>query len=320
MTRSAIPYTRDGLDRAAHRRKDAAWLAARLADPATGYLVLWRNSHQVLDGPEGPTPAVLDGSEATLALELAAEIVFLGWEPAGRDPAVPASGRALFALDLSPLEADEVLQAVGGRGHFSDLRALGPGLSLMDGTRLAYVRALFHWHERHRYCGRCGRPTETVEGGHARICTEGDCGITQFPRTDPAVIMLVHDGGDRCVLGHNPRMPPGMHSTLAGFVEPGEDIEGAVIREVAEEVGLRVPRDGLRYFGAQPWPFPGSLMLGFFARAEPGALTVDPAELASADWFHRDWLRASPEDESFRLPRADSIAALLIRTWLDREV
>jgi NAD+ diphosphatase len=129
--------------------------------------------------------------------------------------------------------------------------------------------------------------------------------------------MLVHDGGDHCVLGSHPRMPPGMHSTLAGFVEPGESLEEAVAREVAEEVGLTVEPTSVRYFASQPWPFPSSLMVGFHARAPYRPLTVDPVELSRARWFHRKEVLESPEDESFRIPRADSIAHELIRAWLE---
>ena len=311
MTQGPISYTRDGLDRAAHRRKDAAWLAARQADPASGFLAVWRARNHVLYGETGPRPAVLDGAHAGDALARAEEVAFVGWASDG-----PDAGRALFALDLSSLDEAAALRAVNGDGAFADLREVGPALSVTDGTRLAYVRALVHWHRRHRYCGGCGAPTVARDGGHARACTREGCDLTHFPRTDPAVIMLVHDGGERCVLGQNTRMPAGMHSTLAGFVEPGEDIEGAVIREVAEEVGLHVPRAGLAYVGSQPWPFPGSLMLGFLARAEAAPLTVDPEELTTARWIHRDEVVNSPEDETFRLPRADSIAYALIRRWL----
>ena len=126
--------------------------------------------------------------------------------------------------------------------------------------------------------------------------------------------MLVHDGGDRCVMGRQKVWPAGMHSTLAGFVEPGESLEEAVTREVMEEVGLAV-RD-VTYHSSQPWPFPSSIMLGFHARGDFGALTVDETEVESARWFSRAELRASPEDETLKLPRRDSIARRLIEDWL----
>ena len=306
MSPRDLPYTFAALDRAADKRKDPAWLAARLADPATGFTVVWRRRNLVIESPSR-RPLFLERENASLALELAEEIVFLGLY----------GHRAVFALDLSPLEPVEAEQAVGHVGAFRDLREVGPAVAQGDGALLAYARAMVFWHGRHRFCGRCGAPTESADGGHSRVCTSDHCGISHFPRTDPAVIMLVHDGGDYCVLGHNKRMPPGMHSTLAGFVEPGESVEEAVSREVNEEVGLSVDPEAIRYFGTQPWPFPCSLMVGFHVRAEWRALHVDPMELVSARWFHHEELRRSPEDGSFALPRADSIARRLIEAWLE---
>src|SRR3546814_20543947 len=125
-----------------------------------------------------------------------------------------------------------------------------------DGALLAYARGLAHWHARHRFCGVCGAPTASEKGGHQRRCTNGGCAAVHFPRTDPAVIMLVHDGGDRCLLGRQPTWAPGMHSTLAGFVEPGASPEEAVVRETWEEVGLRLGVEEVRSPSSQPWPAP----------------------------------------------------------------
>jgi NAD+ diphosphatase len=307
MTAPEIPYTRCPLDRAGNQRRDPAWVAARLLEPGTLFAPVWNNRNLVRATPS-LRPHYLSGAQASMALELAEEVVFLGLDD---------DRRAVFALDLSPLEQDDAVQAVGGEGQFKDLREVGPLLGQGDGALLAFARGIVYWHGRHRFCARCGRPTEAKDAGHARVCTGPDCGASSFPRTDPAVIMLVHDGGARCVLGRHARFPPGMHSTLAGFVEPGESLEEAVAREVAEEVGLEVPLEGVRYFASQPWPFPSSLMLGFHARAEARPLVVDPEELEGARWFHRDELLQSPEDETFRMPRADSIARRLIQAWLD---
>jgi NAD+ diphosphatase len=306
MARPRIPYTGCRLDRAARRRGDPAWVAARLLDRATRFLALWNDRNLVTD-TRPPAPVYLQGERASLALELADEVVLLGLD----------GGAAVFAVDLTPLEEDEALQAVGDAGSFLDLRRVGPSLGQAEGALLAYARGLIHWHARHRYCPRCGQPTEATEAGFARVCTGRTCGATQFPRTDPAVIMLVHDGGEHCVLGRHARFPPGMHSTLAGFVEPGECLEEAVAREVAEEVGLQVPVENVRYFASQPWPFPGSLMLGFHAACAAAPLDVDETELAGARWFHRDELLNAPEDDRLSLPRRDSIARRLIATWLD---
>jgi NAD+ diphosphatase len=175
---------------------------------------------------------------------------------------------------------------------------------------------MLNWHRRHGFCSVCGAATASREAGHVRRCTDPDCGAHCFPRTDPAVIMLVHDGGDRVVLGRKASMLPGQHSILAGFVEPGESLEDAVRREVFEEVGLELGE--VIYHSSQPWPFPANIMLGFTARATTFDLNVDYNELEDgARWFTRDFLRSSPEDESFRLPRRDSISRRLVNEWLE---
>jgi NAD+ diphosphatase len=175
-----------------------------------------------------------------------------------------------------------------------------------------------HWHQRHHFCGVCGSPTRSEEAGHQRRCTNSACNAVHFPRTDPAVIMAVSDGArngkDRLLLGRQASWPPGMRSVLAGFVEPGESLEEAVAREVKEEVGIEV--EDVRYHSSQPWPFPGSIMLGFNAHALSTEIRLSPEEIAEAAWYTREQLRASPEDESFRLPRRDSIARRLVEGWI----
>ena len=147
-----------------------------------------------------------------------------------------------------------------------------------------------------------------------RKCTNDDCAIEHFPRLDPAVIMLVHDGGDRLILGRNKNWQVGQHSVLAGFVESGESLEDSVAREIYEEAGVTVT--DIRYHSSQPWPFPSSIMLGFTARATALTLNVNREELEDAAWFTRDDLLNSPEDNNFRLPRKDSISRRLIEDWM----
>jgi NAD+ diphosphatase len=240
---------------------------------------------------------------------MAQAVIFLGLNGA----------RAYMALDLSSLDAPESHPELAGRGAFRDLREVGPLMGRSEAAILAYARGTTHWHRRHGFCGVCGSATRSRSGGHVRVCTNTDCGAQHFPRTDPAVIMLVHDGGERCVLGRQKIWLPGMHSTLAGFVEPGESLEESVAREIKEEVGLDLDLAQIAYHSSQPWPFPSSLMLGFHARCQYGPRTVDPRELESARWATREELRQSPEDDSFRLPRKDSIARRLIEDWLAEE-
>lgn len=296
-------YACGSIDRAAHRRKDSDWLAAARAAPETRILPVWR-ARSLLTGPdEAPRMALLhpDGGWGD-------EAVLLGL----RD------GAAVFAVDLSALETPEehpaVAPCIEAGGRFADLRQVGPLMQHDEGSLCAYARGLTHWNARHRFCGVCGAPAASAEAGHVRTCSNPECGTPHFPRTDPAVIMLVHDGADRCLLGRQAAWPPGMHSTLAGFVEPGECLEEAVAREVFEEVGVRVA--DVRYRSSQPWPFPSSLMLGFTARALPGELTVATDELESACWVSRDVLRTLGPGDDFRLPRLDSIARRLIEDWI----
>ena len=298
-------YAANGLDRAGHRRRDAAWLAERLAHPETRFVPVWRSQSLVLGLASGAPEAVLLAREALVALE--GEPILLGLR----------EERAFFALDLSTREAP--LEAIRAPREppieFADLRRVGPLLARPDGALLAYARGIVHWHGRHRFCGVCGSPTRSEEGGHVRRCTDDACNAQHFPRTDPAVIMLVTDG-DRALLGRQKIWPKGQHSTLAGFVEPGESLEEAVAREVKEETGIVV--EDVAYHSSQPWPFPSSIMLGFTARAATTEIDLDPEELESARWFERAYILAHPEDNEFRLPRRDSIARRLIEDWLKR--
>ena len=309
--REPNPYAAGPLERADHLRQDQTWLSASLTDPETRFVPVWRSRNLMATYQESGETALTAASAVWLAVEEAAEAirqtaetVFLGL----------AEGRAYVALDLSHLEESKAESLTGPGSRFRDLREVGPLLGRDEGAVLAYARGLVHWHNRHRFCGVCGRPTESTQGGHVRLCTNRDCGASHFPRTDPAVIMLVHDGGDRCVLGRQRIWPPGMHSTLAGFVETGESLEDAVAREVQEEVGLAL--HDIHYHSSQPWPFPSSIMLGFHAEARHAPLEVNTDELESAAWYSRADLVSSPEDQSFRLPRLDSIARRLIHDWL----
>lgn len=190
-----------------------------------------------------------------------------------------------------------------GDAELRELRALLAVLPEAE-ARLA-VRALhvLEWSRTHRFCGRCGAPNEEVEGQLSRRCPR--CGLTSFPRISPAVIVLVRRG-DEVLLGRGNHLPPGLFSTLAGFVEPGETLEETVRREVREEVGVEL--GAVRYFGSQPWPFPDSLMVGFFADWESGEIRADPGELAEARWFRLGEL--PPVPPSF------SIARSLVEAWV----
>jgi NAD+ diphosphatase len=208
--------------------------------------------------------------------------------------------------------------------RWQTLREVGPSADDLDAGLLVSAIALEQWHQRHTHCPLCGTPTVESQAGWTRTCPADDS--EHFPRTDPAVIMLIHDGGDLALLGRGPQWGAGRFSTLAGFVEPGESLESAVAREVHEEVGIAIT--DIRYLGSQPWPFPASLMLGFIARLEGDpAITLDPVEMAEAGWFTRqeisearDWtdeeLPPDPERRLRAIPPRFSISRYLIDRWL----
>ena len=305
--RSHNALAEPAVDRRSERRGDADWLARRLADPASRLTAVWRERSLVFDahaGERGPVPGAVAAVEAAGLVEQAEDAVFLG----------EADGVAWFSVDLSDRE-DPLAGPLRGAGRFVELRQVGAAMSGRGGNLLAYARAMATWHRRHRFCGRCGAATESRNAGHLRVCTS--CGAEHFPRTDPAVIMLVHteagDGG-ACLLGRQASWPPGMFSALAGFVEPGESLESAVAREVLEETGIAV--DSVRYHSSQPWPFPTSIMLGFYATSPGGDVRVDADELEQAVWATRSELEYALRAREVRLPPPFSIARRLIDDWL----
>ena len=294
-------YTGSPLDRCSGQRDDAAFVEASLADDAALFVPVWRARSLMRGVEQGQPEAVLLSRAGAQAVRMAGgPWAFLGiWEK-----------RPVFAIDCST--ADDPMPLLPPEmGSFSDLRGVAGLLPEGEASVLAHARGLLHWRVKHRFCGVCGTPTEPRSAGNATACP--GCGAQHFPRTDPAVIMLVVRG-DSCLLGHSTRFPTvTMYSTLAGFVEPGESFEEAVRREVMEEAGIIVGRVG--YHSSQPWPFPASIMIGFHAEGLSEAITIDPEELRDARWFTRDELRRA-EELGFSLPRADSIARRLIEDWL----
>jgi NAD+ diphosphatase len=292
-------YADSPLDRASRLRDDAAWLADATHAAATKYVPLWQ-SKSLLRGVEAgkPRAVFMPASWAAPFLEAGAPRLLLG---------IDAAGAAYFGLDLAAETEPPPVEDCA----FHDLRMVGPGLDPGEASILAHARGALHWRRRHGFCGVCGGACHPHAAGNVLICAK--CGTHHFPRTDPAVIMLVARE-DRVLLGHSTRFPKlTMYSTLAGFVEPGESLEDAVRREVWEESDIRVGR--VTYHSSQPWPFPGSIMLGFYAEALTDAITIDPNELTDARWFTRADLREHAA-LGFDLPRRDSIARRLIEDWI----
>jgi len=261
------------------------------------------------EGEDPPRPVLLTVAEAsTLVQNLRETSILLG----------ALEGAAHFAVDLSDIECPEKDSELAGRGHFVSLRRIGPFIDRTNGGLLAYAQAMVHWHQQHRFCGTCGSPTRSEEAGHWLRCTSDRCKTLQFPRTDPAMIVRVtHD--DRCLLGRQSRWPARRYSVLAGFVEPGESLEDAVVREVFEEAGVRV--EDVEYHSSQPWPFPASLMIGFTASARDDSINIDGDELEDVRWFSRDQLDEEVAAGNVILPSEIALAHHLIDGWyrLDRE-
>jgi NAD+ diphosphatase len=297
-------YTGSKLDRVSARRDDTAWVGAALAAPEALFLPVWRSRNLMTGVEEGRPEAVFLDAEAAAALRLT-DGAGAPWALLGLQGEVP-----VFAVDISA-EEDPLPLLPTGLGSFTDLRAVAGALPGEEASILAHARGLMHWRSRHRFCGVCGTAVEPRSAGNEVQCPA--CGTHHFPRTDPAVIMLAING-ERALLGHSTRFPKSnMYSTLAGFVEPGESLEEAVAREVFEESGILVGR--VSYHSSQPWPFPASIMLGFYAQAETETITIDPQELVDARWFTRAQLR-EPDQHGISLPRVDSIARRLIEDWI----
>ncbi|MBV9150183.1 MAG: NAD(+) diphosphatase [Alphaproteobacteria bacterium] len=290
------------LDRASERRRDSAWIAGLLNDPAARVLPLW----ELRPPTRGDADVRLDWQPLSPwreAIERGATLVFLGLE----------EGRPYFAID-----ADSAEIGAGSNREPLDARSLAPLLSGGEAAILAEARSLIDWHARHGFCAQCGAPTRVESAGWVRRCPA--CKASHYPRSDPVTIMLAVRG-DYGLLGRNRRRPGARFSCLAGFMEPGETLEEGVRREVHEESGVRVGR--VKYLACQPWPFPSTLMMGFLCEALSEEITVDPEELAEARWFHRDEIRAmvaraasGPDDPTqVSLPGPVAIAHHICRRW-----
>jgi NAD+ diphosphatase len=282
-------------DRLHAHRDDEDWLESRWRDPGSRALVVAGNRVRVEDGriDWAHPKAAPDGIRLLLG---------------------DSEGRTHFAVIVDAARDEQ-----GASDGWMPLRGLLPALAegAVGGEAALVLHALgmAEWLHATRFCPRCGGPLSPRASGHQLICSDGHL---QFPRTDPAVIMLIATGepgsdDERCLLGRQKVWPEGRFSTLAGFCEPGESLENAVRREVAEETGVGVGE--VTYFGNQPWPLPASLMLGFTGRATSTEIRVDDDEIAEAHWFSRVELREAAESGEMRLPGAVSISRSLIETW-----
>jgi NAD+ diphosphatase len=280
------------VDRSGERRKDSEWLEEASTSEEARFVPVWGS--RCLVGGDPPHAMLLKRAQVAEFID-DEQLVFLGL----------FRNQPAFAVAIG----SDVEQPFIDLGHFEGLRFLGTMLPLDEANLVAHARALVLWHASQLYCGVCGAVSVPAAGGNTRRCSNPECGREIFPRTDPAVIVLVtHE--DRCLLGRQASWPEGRYSTIAGFVEPGESLEDAVRREVFEETNIRVK--AIRYHSSQPWPFPSALMLGFIADASTTEIRLNDAELEDARWFTREQLLS----DFPRLPFRISIARRLVDHWI----
>ena len=296
-----LVLSRGDLDRAAHLRADVAWQARHRWSAASR--VIWVGDGGVALAGTADDLWLTPANEVDAGLEL----TFLG---------VDGAGTAFYAAHVADRDAAPLPAVV----RWGGLRDVGATLSGRDAGMAVTAIAIDNWMHTHLRCPVCGEPTVSHAAGWSRRCPLD--GTDHFPRTDPAVIMLVIDRQDRALLGRQARWSPGWFSTLAGFVESGESAEAAVRREVSEEAGVVIGDgpDDIRYLGSQPWPFPCSLMLGYHAWTDDPTVEVDGVEIAEARWFSRDQLDAACASGDVRLPPSVSIARKLVERWYGSEL
>ena len=290
------------LDRGEVERRDEEWLTAQASDPSSLMLPMWQ-----LNVPVSSDHALTwMPPEEIQRLNVEGEPIYLG----------RLNGVSHFVLDVSSVERSDIEK---DGLTFEDARTTAEYMSGTDSGIVAQARAQLSWHNRHGFCAVCGNPTHIARGGQVRRCAE--CGTEHYPRTDPVVITVVHDG-ERCLLGQSRGRLVAMrrYSALAGFMDQGECIEEAVAREVMEEAGIQV--GAVRYHSSQPWPFPSSLMIGCHADAATTDIHFDAEEMADVQWFTRDEVQLALEErsENLAIPGPTAIAHHLIRAWANGEV
>jgi NAD+ diphosphatase len=296
-------FTSVRLDRLAEYRDQPEWVEQALKSDAARFVPLWRNRSLLADAGDGQMAIYLKSGEFENS-ETAQPPTLLGTD----------GKRYFFAVSISDRQQEQVL-ADRPEAKFLDLRLASIDIDAKHAGVLAYAKALLYWQYRHAFCGVCGSPNHLESSGHKLKCNSRKCGRESFPRIDPAIIVLVTHG-DACLLGRNSNWPPRRFSTLAGFVEPGESLEDAVVREVFEESSVKLKE--IRYVSSQPWPFPASAMCGFNAEAVSRECHSSD-EMEEIRWLTAAGLEAAVKKDEVRLPPPVSIAFRLIADWFDRQ-
>ena len=296
-------FTSVRLDRLVEYREDPEWVTAAQNSDAARFVPLWHSRSLLAKDDEGQVAVYLKPGELD-QLDAIQPPTLLGTD----------GKRYFFAVSINDSQREEVL-ASHPEARFIDLRRASVDMDAKHAGVLAYAKALHYWQHRHIFCGVCGSPNRLLSSGHKLVCSNDECARQTFPRIDPAIIVLITHN-NACLLGRNANWPPKHFSTLAGFVEPGESLEDAVVREVYEEAQVRLNK--IRYVSSQPWPFPASSMCGFYAEAENRDCTVGE-ELEELRWYTADELDIAVMEDSVRLSPPVSIAFRLLADWYHKQ-
>jgi len=305
----SLALARGWVDRAAEHRDDHEWLEAAWGDESSRVLVVHH----------GRAAAVVDHEAGGVRGSAQLHYLRPSQAPDGGVRVLLAVVEGTAYLGLLLDVAEEAPPEPPGTAWLG-LREVGAALGDVDASVLVAAVALANWHASHPRCPKCGIATEPAQAGWSRVCPDDES--QHFPRSDPAVIVLVRDADDRALLGRRVDWPAGFFSTLAGFVEAGESAEAAVLRELSEEAGVDIDPSALDYLGSQPWPFPSSLMLGYHARLAPGSRVAVPdgVEIEEVRWFTREEMLAACRSGELRIPPAVSIARRLVEAWYGGEL
>ncbi len=294
-------FTNSDLDREVHYRKQKQTIQEFLTLPSARFIVFLDDQFLAQVG-HNCQYALLSSEQLAQVQCEDSQIVYLGSKSSTR----------LFAVQITDVSMKSNL--CDGNLEFVGLRDKGEAMKHEDATLIAYAKAMFHWHQAHLFCGRCGSRTCSQQGGHTRKCLNNACASSHFPRTDPAIIVAVTNE-DQCLFGRQKMWPKHRYSVIAGFVEPAESIEQAVVREVREETDINLKT--VHYHSSQPWPFPGSVMLGFTATALSFEIRLNDGELQEAHWKSVSQVVDGLRSGEFRLPPKLSIAYRLIEDWFN---
>lgn len=296
-------FTSENINRLAEKRNDTGWINEQLEKPETLFIILWQEKNLINISAKPQIASVeknnikksfLRKDQATLVGEL--------------------NNKVYFSISLDKnVDAEKEFSDFG---VFVPIRKYASLLDKDEAALLSYANALNNWQMRHLFCGKCGSKTRLAYTGHRMDCSNPDCSHQSFPRTDPAVITLIYKD-DKCLLVRQSHWQPGQYALVAGFVEPGESLESAVARETLEETGIEL--DEIEYFSTQPWPFPGSIMLGFFAKAVTEKITFHDGELEDAKWMTRKEIVEELKNKTLKNPTGFSIAYRLLETWFNRD-